>query len=266
MTRQDNRLWSPWQPDSSTVCLAFFHLKMKPEAKKSWKCNQQINWYKKKEEKKEQKGKLDYKQLKLQYESVSHIHTHTDIHTPTRYFKILLDKHATIMLYLYFFQMPHFFLKSQNNRVFFFFLSSFKVTRQCNWWSFLYCVCAGISKFLSSLVPISELSRDQGLMCNSFIWGLNERGKQGQKGDQSWEIRGQFCLHTQGYHILLPLDLLSNRSCSSVELKESCNSFAIFSFLNRRRFLKPHLAHCLFCPCNFLLFTDLKNPVAQLSF
>lgn len=263
MTRQDNRLWSPWQPDSSTVCLAFFHLKMKPEAKKSWKCNQQINWYKKKRKKKGTKRQVRLQAIKITvWVCLSHIHTHTDIHTPTRYFKILLDKHATIMLY--FFQMPHLFLKSQNNS--FFFLSSFKVTRQCNRWSFLYCVCTGISKFLSSLVPISELSRDQGLMCNSFIWGLNERGKQGQKGDQGWEIRGQFCLPTWGYHILLPLDLLSNRSCSSVELKESCSSFVIFSFLNRRRFLKLHLAHCLFCPCNFLLFTDLKNPVAQLSF
>lgn len=198
--------------------------------------------------------------------SLSLSYTHSqDIHTPTRYFKILLDKHATIMLYLYFFQMPHLFLKSQNNCLFFFWVA-LKSLRQCNRWSFLYCVCTGISKFLSSLVPISELSRGQGLMCNSFIWGLNERGKQGQKGDQGWEIRGQFCLHTWGYHILLPLDLLSNRSCSSVELKESCSSFVIFSFLNRIRFLKLHLAHCLFCPCNFLLFTDLKNPVVQLSF
>lgn len=68
MTRQDNRLWSPWQPDSSPVCLAFFHLKMKPEAKKSWKCNQQINWYRKKgEEEKKERRKIGPKsQVRLQ--------------------------------------------------------------------------------------------------------------------------------------------------------------------------------------------------------
>lgn len=239
MTRQDNRLWSPWQPDSSTVCLAFFHLKMKPEAKKSWKCNQQINWYKKKRKKKEQKGKLDYKQLKLQYESVSLLYTFTQTYTHQQDILkfYLINMQPSCFIFIFSKCLTCFW--NLRITVFFFFLSSFKVTRQCSWWSILYCVCTGISKFLSSLVPISELPRDPGLMCNSFIWGLNEWGEQGQKRDQGWEIRRQFCLHTRGYHILLPLDLLSIHSCSSVELKESCSSFAIFSFLNREGSWNP---------------------------
>lgn len=43
MTRYDNRLPFPGQPDSRAVCLEFCHLKMKPEAKEKLRIERQIN-------------------------------------------------------------------------------------------------------------------------------------------------------------------------------------------------------------------------------
>lgn len=80
---------------------------MKPEAKKSCKCNQQINWYKKekrkRERKKEQKDKLDYKQLKLQYLASLPLSFPLFLTLLTRSLKILFDKYAAVMFHLYFF-------------------------------------------------------------------------------------------------------------------------------------------------------------------